>query len=290
MRQYNQLLSFLLRVKRAQAELQHAWHETQSGRYGRAMTSTLHKATESGRHMTALWALRAEMAFLVNNLLYYLQCDVLDSQYEALKTVLSDSDSFDTVRRAHTKFLDRVSAECLMKNKLAFQTVNTILKIALKYARRMAQWQEIERGVIEEAQTFKRFKIEETASDEAGSYVGFPITVNGEVTVVTDYNEARELSVYKALKIAPSGDMDPEPEDLIGLPYCIQAPTISQEELAEVRQRFQRNALLLFTVLKTSQHHTTPVLSQLLLRLDYNRFFEQQQSNWHARTTQAGRR
>jgi hypothetical protein len=27
-------------------------------------------------------------------------------------------------------------------------------------------------------------------------------------------------------------------------------------------------------VLKTSQTHTTPVLSQLLLRMDYNQFFE----------------
>ena len=38
--------------------------------------------------------------------------------------------------------------------------------------------------------------------------------------------------------------------------------------------RFQRNASLLFSVLKTSQTHTTPVLSQLLLRMDYNQFFE----------------
>jgi len=60
MHAYNQLFVFLLRVKRAQAELQHAWHETQSGRYGRAIASTLHKLAQSSRHMTGMWALRSE--------------------------------------------------------------------------------------------------------------------------------------------------------------------------------------------------------------------------------------
>ncbi len=103
------------------------------------------------------------------------------------------------------------------------------------------------------------------------------------------------MTVYRALKVpAAGGDLAGLAEDLPGSRYCIQAPSITPDELAvrspplllcawvercrweleglrragreegqELRQRFQRNALLLFTVLKTSQTHTTPVLSQV---------------------------
>eukprot|EP00960_Hanusia_phi_P005648 163921-Hanusia_phi.AAC.3 len=295
MKQYNVLFSFLLRVKRAQAELQFAWHQTQSGRYGRAISSVLHKSSSSGRHMVNLWTVRAEMAFLVNNLLYYLQCDVLDAQFEIARNVMRTSDNFETIRAAHATFLDRISSDCLTKNKLAWQTVNIILKIALNFARRMSQWKTVEKGIVSSAESRQKFTLGEAAAAGAGaresqagvgtggglSYVGFPITVNGELNVITNFSEEdREVTVYKPLKTSVSGDMEPCAEDLIGARYSIEAPSVTGEELSEIRLRFQRNALLLFTVLKTSQAHTTPVLSQLLLRMDYNGFFEQSKAKW----------
>jgi gamma-tubulin complex component 4 len=123
MRKYNELFVFLLRVKRAKTELQQAWLQTQSGRYGRAISSTLSKGSESTQHMVSMWALRAEMAFLVNNLLYYLQCDVLDSQFQALKDAVDASDSFEDIRVAHTKFLEHILLDCLTYNKLTWTTV-----------------------------------------------------------------------------------------------------------------------------------------------------------------------
>ena len=238
MHAYNQLFVFLLRVKRAQAELQHAWHETQSGRYGRAIASTLHKLAQSSRHMTGMWALRSEMAQLVNNLLYYLQCDVIDAQFEALRAQVRDSDSFETVRAAHARFLERVSNEALLRNKLAFSTVTAILRIVLKFARRMAQWRQIDKGQVEAAASLRRFRVSDSAAAVRDAYLGFPITVAGEVpppfrsfragrsarsrwscqvtrkgcggpgltaaarqvSVITGYSADREVTLYRALK------------------------------------------------------------------------------------------
>ncbi|EKX47658.1 hypothetical protein GUITHDRAFT_106647 [Guillardia theta CCMP2712] len=296
MKQYNILFSFLLRVKRAQAELQFAWHQTQSGRYGRAISSVLHKASSSGRHMVNLWTVRAEMAFLVNNLLYYLQCDVLDAQFEIARNVIRSSDDFETIRAAHVTFLERISSDCLTRNKLAWQTVNILLKIALNFARRMSQWKTVEKGIVSSAESRQKFTLGEAgvggAEGNGGvgigglSYLGCPITVNGELNVITNFSEEdREVTVYKPLKTSVSGDMEPCAEDLIGARYSIEAPSVTGEELSEIRLRFQRNALLLFTVLKTSQAHTTPVLSQLLLRMDYNGFFEQSKAKWQQTTS-----
>ena len=274
MKKYNELFSFLLRVKRAKTELQQAWLETQSGRNGRALSSTAKKGSPSTRHMVSMWALRAEMAFLVNNLLYYLQCDVLDTQFQVLKEAMDASDSFETIRVAHAKFVDHILLDCLTYNKLTWTTVNTLLRIALKFARRMCQFEEVEHGEIQDVRSSKVLQLAESATPVARSYVGFPITVKGESTVVTDYSADRWVTVYKPLTASVSGDLDSSPEDLVGVKYSVLAPAVTPEELAETRHRFQRNASLLFSVLKTSQTHTTPVLSQLLLRMDYNQFFE----------------
>jgi hypothetical protein len=103
---------------------------------------------------------------------------------------------------------------------------------------------------------------------------GFPINLKGEVTVVTECTDDRWANVYLPLTASESGDVKSSPEDLLGLTYSISEPVITPDELAAMRHRFQRKVALLFSVLKTSQTHTTPVLSQLLLRMDYNQFFE----------------
>jgi gamma-tubulin complex component 4 len=284
MGQYNALFSFLLRVKHAHSELQYAWLQTQSGRHGRAINSQRQKQSESGKHLIGMWALRSEMAFLVGNLLYYLQCDVIDAQYDQLKRVVKESEDFEAIRLAHSRFLSNVAAECLMRNKLAWQTVNKILKIALKYARSMCRWKEVESGVIEQVfpPSLKTFRLSHTAAGIEDAYTGFPITINGESHVVIEYSADRILKVSSPLKTSLSGDLDACSDDLLGAKYSIMAPSVSPADLAEIRQMFRRNALLLFTVLKTSQMHTTAVLSQLLFRIDFNRFFEQQQQSIRA--------
>ena len=43
--------------------------------------------------------------------------------------------------------------------------------------------------------SLKKFRISETAAAVKEAYVGFPIIVNGEVAVVTDYTEGRCVNI-----------------------------------------------------------------------------------------------
>ncbi len=79
--QYNELFGFLWVVKRVQIELQKAWaSQTTIGAMPHAQRAAL----------MPLWRLRAHMSFLVDNLQYYLQVDVLDVQWLQLTRVAEE--------------------------------------------------------------------------------------------------------------------------------------------------------------------------------------------------------
>ena len=65
---YNKLFRFLLKVKRTQLDLQQVWA---------AYMGTKHLSTAQLSNMTKIWLSRMHMAFLVDNLQYYLQVTYL---------------------------------------------------------------------------------------------------------------------------------------------------------------------------------------------------------------------
>ena len=76
LKRYDALFGFLLLVKRVQGELHGAWaSQTACAAFPAAQRALL----------LPLWQLRAQMAFVVDNLQYYLQVDVLAVQWEALE-------------------------------------------------------------------------------------------------------------------------------------------------------------------------------------------------------------
>ena len=87
-------------------------------------------------------------------------------------------------------------------------------------------------------------QLADSASPMARAYVGFPININGQVTVVTDYTSDRWVSVYKPLSASVSGDLEGSPEDLVGLKYAISAPAVTPDELAETRHRLDLTDLI----------------------------------------------
>ncbi|XP_065185872.1 gamma-tubulin complex component 4-like [Sycon ciliatum] len=118
---YNKLFLFLLGVKRAAQFLHGSW-------------INLMETAQSLRAMTAdqrlLWKLRAEMAFFVDNLQYYLQVDVLTVQYRQLIERIENEQSFEAIHLAHDSFLASLTAQCFLNSKPASHCLKEILRMA----------------------------------------------------------------------------------------------------------------------------------------------------------------
>lgn len=76
---YNKLFRFLLKVKRTQLDLQQVWA---------AYMGTKHLSTAQLSNMTKIWLSRMHMAFLVDNLQYYLQVTYLQLKIFNWKEIL----------------------------------------------------------------------------------------------------------------------------------------------------------------------------------------------------------
>ncbi|XP_057306974.1 gamma-tubulin complex component 4-like [Hydractinia symbiolongicarpus] len=191
MEKYNTLFMFLLKVRRTQIELQNVW--------ALQMSSKRSGKTKSIPSIT--WGLRRQMAFFIDNLQYYLQVDVLESQFTVLLEKIKKTHDFESI---HTS-LDFFLISMLMQS---FISMKPVLSILLK--------------VINICMSFCQ---------------------------------------------------------LVSQSYTHWAQ-MENEKVKELSAEFNRQTVLLFKVLSSVRSHSTsPHLSQLLLRVDFNKYFTRTSSN-----------
>ncbi|XP_049812910.1 gamma-tubulin complex component 4 isoform X2 [Schistocerca nitens] len=102
LRNYDRLFSFLLHVKKTQYDLHHIWNDHMSIK------------NMNYKSKTALWQLRNNLMFVVDNLQYYLQVDVLESQYTILQTAISSTKDFEQIQKAHTIFQANILSQTFL--------------------------------------------------------------------------------------------------------------------------------------------------------------------------------
>jgi len=119
---YNQVFQFLLYVRRTQAALHQLWGEAMAGSRGKKQG-----------HLGAVWQVRCNMTFLVDNLQYYLMEDVLDTQVTSLTDKLARSTSFEEVRRDHELFLSTVSSHLFLHNQPVARCLRELLGVCLQF-------------------------------------------------------------------------------------------------------------------------------------------------------------
>ncbi|KAK2547819.1 Gamma-tubulin complex component 4 [Acropora cervicornis] len=105
---YNNLFRFLLKVKRTQMNLQQVWADYMGAK---------HLSTARLSNMTKIWLSRMHMAFLVDNLQYYLQVDVLETQYSQLVEKINNTRDFEAIRLAHDHFITTLMAQSFLLMK-----------------------------------------------------------------------------------------------------------------------------------------------------------------------------
>lgn len=181
---YNVIFRFLLSVRHVQMELHQCWaFQMDKKGLGRESISV------------PIWQLRTHMSFLVDNLQYYLQVDVLESQFSLFVEKVKSVKDFEEIQHAHENFLTSITSQSFLMLEPVYLCLKEIL------------------------------------------------------------NQCLTLCTLVLQSSSPFG----------------------QKELAQLNSialNFRRQTHLLFRVLSNFySHHSSPHLAQLLLRIDYNKYF-----------------
>ena len=106
--------------------------------------------------------LRHSMHFFISNLLYYLQVDVVDSEYALLLQEVDSAVEFQQVLRAHRNFLASVLKASLVDNTTVQDAIDRVIQACLRFVavcRLLHQQEGIERdGGLGEGEEFALFR------------------------------------------------------------------------------------------------------------------------------------
>ncbi|CRK94932.1 CLUMA_CG008423, isoform A [Clunio marinus] len=96
---YNELFRFLIRIKKTQHDLHLVW---------------CHHREEKIERSSELLQFRNKLMFIVDNLQYYLQADVLESQFSIMMDKLRETKDFEQIQRAHSCFQANILGHCFL--------------------------------------------------------------------------------------------------------------------------------------------------------------------------------
>ncbi|XP_035667415.1 gamma-tubulin complex component 4-like isoform X1 [Branchiostoma floridae] len=213
---YNTMFRFLLSVKRVQLELQHCWALQMEGK---------HLASEQSD--VAKWQLRTHMAFLLDNLQYYLQVDVLETQFSQLVEKIQATRDFENIRLAHDQFLASLLAQSFILMK---------------------------------------------PLDTGGSYVVSPL-YGAQIYIAGTCSDEFKQMVFHCLN-----EILDQCHNFAML-VSLNPGALNERQLDlmdTIAKDFSRQSNLLFKILSSVRsHQASPYLAQLLLRVDYNKYFSQ---------------
>ncbi|XP_052130698.1 gamma-tubulin complex component 4 isoform X2 [Frankliniella occidentalis] len=154
---YNQLFGFLLRVKKTQRQLHHLW--------------TFQMIKKSQRWQDSrIWKVRTWLMFIVDHLQYYLQVDVLESQWNILENALEATRDFEALRHAHMNFLASTLSQTFLllgssqneptttsyqkpdslKNNPVHNSLSILLKLCERFCSCVASWGEMDMTIDQE--------------------------------------------------------------------------------------------------------------------------------------------
>ncbi|XP_031704375.1 gamma-tubulin complex component 4 [Anarrhichthys ocellatus] len=125
---YNVVFRYLLSVRRVQSQLQHCW-----------ALQMQRKHLKSSQTDAVKWRLRNHMAFLIDNLQYYLQVDVLESQFSQLLQQINSTRDFESIQLAHDHFLSNLLAQSFILLKPVFHCLNEILELCQTFCSLVSQ-------------------------------------------------------------------------------------------------------------------------------------------------------
>ncbi|CAH0551488.1 unnamed protein product [Brassicogethes aeneus] len=112
---YNKLFCYLLRMKKTQIDLHKLWQ--------------LHALKKGSSVDRRVWTLRQKLMFLVNNLQYYLQVDVIEAQFSVLLKAVKNASEFEDIIKLHHDFVSNLLAKTFLLTPDDSQTYDSKHKL-----------------------------------------------------------------------------------------------------------------------------------------------------------------
>lgn len=213
---YNVLFQFLFTMKRLQQNVQLSWIPLLKRK----------SITPLQNIQMQFHSLRAKISFIIDNLLYYLQVDVINAHYQQLINTIEKLQDFDSVRKAHNNFLSTISTQCFLNSKEVKESIRKLSAIIVQFC----------------------------------------------LIVQSDYKEILQFDNIEVKIKDPS----------LELKAKVARLKVNVEMLTEQWDQ-QTNAL--FHILSNVKL-TSPYLTQLLLRMDYNRYFSEKNQDKNGQSSQ----
>jgi gamma-tubulin complex component 4 len=194
------------------------------------------KATK--RRIMKVMGLRAQMQFFIDNLQFYLQVDVIDVHFQALIAAISDSSTFEEIQKAHDIFLSSITTQTFQRDRILYATLTDLIQCC--------------KDLCESC-----------------------LTPTSTLSAV-DFDHQSSFSNPSSLSLSSSSSSSMSSSSFDSVTDPDTRFQISETEIADRLSEFQRHSCFLFTILsRKSNAQSSPHLSQLVLRLDYNQFFSE---------------
>ncbi|KAK7277758.1 hypothetical protein RJT34_22775 [Clitoria ternatea] len=132
---YLRIFQYLLRLKRTQMELEKLWASVMHQYHSdfakhRNKCSITQKKPQRFRPM---WRVREHMAFLIRNLQFYIQVDVIESQWNILQSHIQDSHDFTELVGFHQEYLSALISQTFLDIGSVSRILDSIMKLCLQF-------------------------------------------------------------------------------------------------------------------------------------------------------------
>uniref|UniRef100_A0A0A0LXP4 Gamma-tubulin complex component n=1 Tax=Cucumis sativus TaxID=3659 RepID=A0A0A0LXP4_CUCSA len=135
---YCRVFQYLLRLKRTQMELEKSWASLMHQDH--ADFANNRKAQFDGsislqrrQRFRRMWRVREHMAFLIRNLQFYIQVDVIESQWNILQDHIQDSHDFTELVGFHQEYLSALISQSFLDIGSVSRILDGIMKLCLQF-------------------------------------------------------------------------------------------------------------------------------------------------------------
>ncbi|XP_037489048.1 gamma-tubulin complex component 4-like [Triticum dicoccoides] len=143
---YRKVFQYLIRLKRTQMELEKSWtavmHQDHVDFSDYCKDRKNSSATQLRRLRTKpFWRVREHMAFLIRNLQFYIQVDVIESQWNVLQTHVQDSHDFTELVTFHQDYLSALISQSFLDIGSVSRILDSIMKLCLQFCWSIEQYE-----------------------------------------------------------------------------------------------------------------------------------------------------